>query len=64
MESKKLDSDVNDVQESKRLTILLIRHGIRYPKKVPEGWPLSEEISKESGNNLGSLTKLGGININ
>ena len=41
--------------KSKRLIILLIRHGIRYPKNIPEGWPLSNEVTKGEG----ALTSLG-----
>lgn len=34
------------MEESARIVILLIRHGIRYPKKVPEGWPLEQQVEE------------------
>ena len=38
-----------------------MRHGIRYPKKVPKGWPMEEEIKKERCE-AGALTSKGGMN--
>ncbi len=43
--------------EPSQVTVLVIRHGIRFPKRVPAGWPLHDEVAKE-----GSLTEKGGIN--
>ncbi len=32
-------------KKERKLIILLIRHGIRYPKQIPKGWPLETEIN-------------------
>lgn len=45
-----------------RLVIIVARHGIRYPKKVPQGWPLHEEIKHESKAS-GALSKAGGNGV-
>jgi broad specificity phosphatase PhoE len=31
-------------QVERKVVILVIRHGIRNPKFIPEGWPLEKEI--------------------
>jgi broad specificity phosphatase PhoE len=33
----------------RKVVILLIRHGIRYPKVIPKGWPLEAEIVQGEG---------------
>lgn len=33
----------------RKVVILLIRHGIRYPKVIPKGWPLETEIVQGEG---------------
>lgn len=42
-------------RQERKLIILLIRHGIRYPKQIPKGWPLETEVVQGEGN----LTSLG-----
>lgn len=42
-------------KKERKLIILLIRHGIRYPKQIPEGWPLEKEINQGEG----ALTEAG-----
>jgi hypothetical protein len=41
-----------------RIIFLIFRHAARYPKIVPEGWPLEKEITSEKCSS-GALTDVG-----
>ena len=36
-------------KQERKVYILLIRHGIRYPKVIPKGWPLETQIVQGEG---------------
>ncbi len=40
---------LTSLPKQKKITILVIRHGIRNPKFIPEGWPLSTDIVQGEG---------------
>jgi hypothetical protein len=36
-------------KRERKVVILLIRHGIRYPKVIPKGWPLETTVVQGEG---------------